>query len=90
MGDTGDTVDAFETLAFGVCNTDGIEGLSWDEVKQCEVSKHEYVLFFNHLDILVLLKYVGSTGDFWHKIQNFMKTKIPAWKHTSVYLILTF
>ena len=33
-----DTVDAFETLAFGVCNTDGIEGLSWDEVEQCEVS----------------------------------------------------
>ena len=38
----GDTEDAFETLAFGVCNTDGIEGLSWDEVEQCEVSKHEY------------------------------------------------
>ena len=42
FGRMGDTEDAFETLAFGVCNTDGIEGLSWDEVKQCEVSKHEY------------------------------------------------
>ena len=61
----GDTEDAFETLAFGVCNTDGIEGLSWDEVEQCEVRKH---VFQSHLDIFVLLKYVGSTGDFWHKI----------------------
>merc|ERR1711971_428270 len=36
IGRMDDTVDAFETLAFGVCNTDGIEGLSWDEVEQCE------------------------------------------------------
>ena len=27
-----------ETLAFGVCNTDGLEGLSWAEVEQCTVS----------------------------------------------------
>ena len=73
--------DAFETLAFGVCNTDGIEGLSWDEVEHCEVSKHEYD--FQSFNILALLKYagpalicdqedwfalVGFTGDFWHKI----------------------
>merc|ERR1711971_273113 len=36
FGRMDDTEDAFETLAFGVCNTDGIEGLSWDEVEQCE------------------------------------------------------
>ena len=52
-----DTVDAFETLAFGVCNTDGIEGLSWDEVEQCEVSKYEYD--FKSFKILALLKYAG-------------------------------
>ena len=38
----GHTEDAFETLAFGVCNTDGVEGLSWAEVEQCEVSKKNY------------------------------------------------
>ena len=53
----GNTDDAFETLAFGVCNTDGIEGLSWDEVDQCEVSKHEYD--FQSFNILALLKYAG-------------------------------
>ena len=53
----GDTEDAFETLAFGVCNTDGIEGLSWDEVEQCEVSKHEYD--FQSFNILARLKYAG-------------------------------
>ena len=31
--------DKLETLAFGICNTDGIEGLSWAEVEQCQVSK---------------------------------------------------
>ena len=30
--------DKLETLAFGVCNTDGDEGLSWAEVEQCQVS----------------------------------------------------
>ena len=29
--------DKLETLAFGVCNTDGIEGLSWAEVEKCTV-----------------------------------------------------
>ena len=29
--------DRLETLAFGVCNTDGVEGLSWAEVEQCTV-----------------------------------------------------
>ena len=32
------TDDSFETLAFGVCNSDGVEGLSWAEVEQCEVN----------------------------------------------------
>ena len=31
------TDDSFETLAFGVCNSDGVEGLSWAEVEQCQV-----------------------------------------------------
>jgi hypothetical protein len=33
------TDDTVEPLAFAVCNTDGVEGLSWAEVDQCEVSK---------------------------------------------------
>ena len=36
------TDDSFETLAFEVCNTDGIEGLTRAEVEQCQVSKYEY------------------------------------------------
>ena len=36
------TDDSFETLAFGVCNSDGVEGLSWVEVEQCQVSKNKY------------------------------------------------
>ena len=31
------TDDSFETLAFGVCNADGVEGLYWTEVEQCQV-----------------------------------------------------
>ena len=31
-----------ELWAFAVCNTDGVEGLSWHEVEQCEVSKTIY------------------------------------------------
>ena len=34
--------DKLETLAFGVCNTDGVEGLSWAEVEQCQVCKNKY------------------------------------------------
>ena len=33
------TDDTVEPLAFAVCNTDGVKGLSWAEVDQCEVSK---------------------------------------------------
>ena len=40
------TDDSFETLAFEVCNTDGVEGLSWAEVEQCQVSKYKYELYF--------------------------------------------
>ena len=36
------TDDTVEPLAFEVCNTDGVEGLSWAEVEQCEVSKKKY------------------------------------------------
>merc|ERR1719362_2085582 len=30
------TDDTVAPLAFAVCNTDGVEGLSWAEVEQCE------------------------------------------------------
>merc|ERR1712051_504370 len=30
------TDDTVEPLAYAVCNTDGVEGLSWAEVEQCE------------------------------------------------------
>ena len=40
------TDDSFETLAFEVCNTDGVEGLSWAEVEQCQVSKYKYELYY--------------------------------------------
>ena len=35
----GDRVRLVEPIVFAVCNTDGVEGLSWAEVEQCEVSK---------------------------------------------------
>ena len=36
--------DTVEPLAYAVCNTDGVDGLSWAEVEQCEVSKNKYKL----------------------------------------------
>ena len=36
------TDDTVEPLAYAVCNTDGVEGLAWTEVEQCEVSKNKY------------------------------------------------
>ena len=36
------TDDRFETLAFGVCNSDGVEGLSWAEVEKCQVINYKY------------------------------------------------
>ena len=30
--------DAVESLAFQYCNNDSVEGLSWPEVEECEVS----------------------------------------------------
>ena len=41
------TDDTVEPLAFAVCNTDGVEGLSWVEVEQCEVSKSKYCISAN-------------------------------------------
>ena len=35
------TDDTVEPLAFAVCNTDGIEGLSRPEVDQCDVSRNK-------------------------------------------------
>ena len=35
----GDRVRLVQPIVFAVCNTDGVEGLSWAEVEQCEVSK---------------------------------------------------
>ena len=37
------TDDTVEPLAYAVCNTDGVEGLSWAEVEQCEVSKNKSI-----------------------------------------------
>ena len=34
--------ETIESLAYEVCNTDGVEGLSWSEVDLCEVSKYKY------------------------------------------------
>ena len=34
--------DTIESLAYEVCNTDGVDGLSWSEVDLCEVSKYKY------------------------------------------------
>ena len=36
------TDDTVEPLAYAVCNTDGVEGLAWAEVEQCEVSTNKY------------------------------------------------
>ena len=36
-----------EPIVFAVCNTDGVEGLSWAEVEQCEVSKNKYHISAN-------------------------------------------
>jgi hypothetical protein len=30
--------EAFETVAFEICNTDSLPGLSWEEIEECEVS----------------------------------------------------
>ena len=35
------TDETIEPLAYAVCNTDGVEGLSWAEVEACEVSKNK-------------------------------------------------
>ena len=35
--------DTVEPLAYAVCNTDGVDGLSWAEVEQCEVSKNKSI-----------------------------------------------
>ena len=35
-----------EPIVFAACNTDGVQGLSWAEVEQCEVSKNKYIPYF--------------------------------------------
>ena len=39
------TEETLEEKAFRICNTDGEEGLTWDEVKSCEVSRCESQLY---------------------------------------------
>ena len=34
--------DKLGTIAFGVCNTDGVNGLSWTEIEQCQVCENKY------------------------------------------------
>ena len=48
------TDDTVEPLAYAVCNTDGVEGLSWDEVEQCEVIINKSIDL--ELQYLALLK----------------------------------
>ena len=52
------TDDTIEPLAYAVCNTDGVEGLSWPEVDLCEVSKckHEDIRleYLSFEEVLVL------------------------------------
>ena len=35
--------ETVESMAFEICNTDGVDGLSWAEVEQCEVSIIAYI-----------------------------------------------
>ena len=48
----GITDDSFETLALVVFNSSGVEGLSWAEVEQCQVSKYKYESYHNNWDII--------------------------------------
>ena len=43
----GGRVRLVEPIVFAVCNTDGVQGLSWAEVEQCEVSKNKYHISAN-------------------------------------------
>ena len=43
------TDDNVEPLAYAVCNTDGVDGLTWAEVEQCEVSKNKILNYNNEL-----------------------------------------
>ena len=50
------TDDTVEPLAYAVCNTDGVEGLTWAEVELCEVSnckkmKLKYLPFVEFLEL---------------------------------------
>ena len=38
----GNRVRLVQPIVFAVCNTDGVEGLSWAEVEQFEVSKKTF------------------------------------------------
>ena len=42
MGSEKISDDTIESLAYEVCNTDGVEGLSKSEVDLCEVTKYKY------------------------------------------------
>ena len=36
--------ETVESMAFEICNTDGVDGLSWAEVEQCEVIITVFIL----------------------------------------------
>ena len=36
--------ETVESMAFEICNTDGVDGLSWAEVEQCEVNITVFIL----------------------------------------------
>ena len=54
------TDDTVEPLAYAVCNTDGVEGLSWAEVEQCEVSKNKYIELRYLALVKIKLKYLDE------------------------------
>ena len=47
--------DTIETFAYEICNTDGVDGLSWAEVKHCEVSI--YLNTYIHIKINSVITY---------------------------------
>ena len=85
------TDDTVEPLAFAVCNTDGVEGLSWAEVEQCEVSK---IFYRSWIIILSSSKDQVSWVNIQWKVllvfcSNFCKTKFftPFWQEKKMWAL---
>ena len=80
--------DTVEPLAYAVCNTDGVEGLSWAEVEECEVSRNKSIDL--ELQYWALLKIKSSdmkdSPCFFLKC---LKTEIltPFWKEKKMWAL---